>query len=168
MRDRQRAAYAARLGAEPGDVALTTCTSEGIVRVLAGLDLGPGDEVLTAPDEHPGLLGPLATLRARRGVTVRTAPLADLPAAGAADTDAARAEAVRRFLSQTLERAHTQAAPDQALAYRALDLAYLQRGLSHERAAERLNVSRATFYRLLKRGVQTLAAALDPQPASPS
>ena len=32
------------------------------MRVLRGLRLGPGDEVLTAPDEHPGLLGPLATL----------------------------------------------------------------------------------------------------------
>src|SRR3954464_1793453 len=78
MRDRQRRAYAARLGADPGDVALTTCTSEGVVRVLAGLDLGPGDEVLTAPDEPPGLLGPLGTLRTRRGVEIRTAPFAHL------------------------------------------------------------------------------------------
>src|SRR3954447_19222480 len=78
LRDRQRAAYAARLGADAADVALMTCTSEGVVRVLAGLDLGPGDEVLTAPDEHPGLLGPLATLRDRRGVEIRTAPFADL------------------------------------------------------------------------------------------
>jgi selenocysteine lyase/cysteine desulfurase len=75
---RQRAAYAALLGADPADVALTTCTSEGVVRVLAGLDLGPGDEVITAPDEHPGLLGPLGGLRARRGVEVRTAPFAEL------------------------------------------------------------------------------------------
>jgi selenocysteine lyase/cysteine desulfurase len=78
LRDRQRAAYAATLGAEPPDVALTTCTSDGIVRVLAGLDLGPGDEVLTAPDEHPGLLGPLTTLRARRGVDLRAVPFGDL------------------------------------------------------------------------------------------
>ena len=79
LHDRQRAAYAALLGAESAEVALTTSTSEGIVRILAGLDLGRDDEVLTAPDEHPGLLGPLATLRARRGVRVRTAPLAALP-----------------------------------------------------------------------------------------
>jgi selenocysteine lyase/cysteine desulfurase len=78
MAGRQRAAYAALLGADPADVALTTCTSEGVVRVLAGLDLGPGDEVLTAPDEHPGLLGPLGGLRARRGVEIRTAPFAEL------------------------------------------------------------------------------------------
>src|SRR6476646_9727241 len=63
LRDRQRAAYAARLSAQPEDVALTTCTSEGVVRVLAGMDFAPGDEVLTAPDEHPGLLGPLVTPR---------------------------------------------------------------------------------------------------------
>ena len=48
------------------------------MRVLGGLDLGPGDEVLTAPDEHPGLLGPLTSLRARRGVDVRAVAFADL------------------------------------------------------------------------------------------
>jgi selenocysteine lyase/cysteine desulfurase len=73
LRERQRAAYAALLGAEEDDVALTTSTSDGMVRVLEGLGLGPGDEVLTAPDEHPGLLGPLGTLRDRTGVEVRTA-----------------------------------------------------------------------------------------------
>jgi selenocysteine lyase/cysteine desulfurase len=78
LRDRLRSAYAATLGADTTDVALTTCTSDGIVRVLAGLELGPGDEVLTAPDEHPGLLGPLTTLRARRGVDVRAVAFADL------------------------------------------------------------------------------------------
>jgi selenocysteine lyase/cysteine desulfurase len=78
LAERQREAYAATLGAASADVALTTCTSDGVVRVLAGLDFAPGDEVLTAPDEHPGLLGPLGTLRARRGVEVRTAPFADL------------------------------------------------------------------------------------------
>jgi selenocysteine lyase/cysteine desulfurase len=78
LRERQRAAYAALLGAEQADVALTTCTSDAIVRVLGGLELGPGDEVLTAPDEHPGLLGPLTSLRARRGVDLRAVPFADL------------------------------------------------------------------------------------------
>ena len=78
LRARQRDAYAASLGADAADVALTTCTSDGVVRVLAGLELGRGDEVLTAPDEHPGLLGPLTTLRARRGVAVRAVPFAEL------------------------------------------------------------------------------------------
>jgi L-cysteine/cystine lyase len=78
LRARQRAAYAERLGADADDVALTTCTSEGIVRVLAGLEFEPGDEILTAPDEHPGLLGPLGSVRTRRGVEIRTAPFGEL------------------------------------------------------------------------------------------
>jgi L-cysteine/cystine lyase len=81
LRARQRAAYAERLGADPADVALTTGTSEGVVRVLRGLGLGEGVEVLTAPDEHPGLLGPLATLCRRDGIRVRTAPFAELAGA---------------------------------------------------------------------------------------
>jgi selenocysteine lyase/cysteine desulfurase len=78
LHERQRELYATALGAGTADVALTTCTSDGIVRVLAGLEFAPGDEVLTAPDEHPGLLGPLTSLRARRGVEVRAVPFADL------------------------------------------------------------------------------------------
>jgi selenocysteine lyase/cysteine desulfurase len=73
---RLRAAYAALLGAAPEEVALTTCTSDGIGRVLAGLELGRGDEVLIAAGEHPGLLGPLGAAIAQRGVTVREVPLA--------------------------------------------------------------------------------------------
>ena len=57
----------ALLGAASDDVALTTCTSEGIVRVLGALDLQPGDEVLTSDEEHPGLQGPLAAARDQRG-----------------------------------------------------------------------------------------------------
>ncbi|MFN8202591.1 MAG: aminotransferase class V-fold PLP-dependent enzyme [Solirubrobacteraceae bacterium] len=72
----QRAAYAARLGAAPQDVALTTSTSDGMVRVLAGLDLGPEDEVVTSDQEHPGLLGPLAALHRRTGAHVRIVPFA--------------------------------------------------------------------------------------------
>jgi selenocysteine lyase/cysteine desulfurase len=70
----QRAAYAARVGAAPEDIALTTSTSEGIVRVLAGLDLGPEDEVITSDEEHPGLLGPLAQLHRRSGAHIRIVP----------------------------------------------------------------------------------------------
>lgn len=68
---RLRRAYAERLGASAEDLALTTSTSDGIVRVLGGLDLSAGDEVLTSVDEHPGLQGPLAALRDRTGVTIR-------------------------------------------------------------------------------------------------
>src|SRR5215207_2065701 len=76
--EKLRAAYAALLSAEADDVALTTSTSEGVVRVLAGLDLGPGDEILTSDEEHPGLLGPLAAARSQRGVSVRPVPFAEI------------------------------------------------------------------------------------------
>lgn len=77
-RTRLRAAYADLLGAAAEEVALTTCTSEGIVRVVAALDLGPGDQVLASDEEHPGLLGPLAAARAQRGIAVRVVPFAEL------------------------------------------------------------------------------------------
>jgi selenocysteine lyase/cysteine desulfurase len=69
-----RSAYARLLHASPDDVALTTSASDGLGRVLAGLDLGPGDEIVTSDQEHPGLVGPLLAAR-RRGVTVRAVPL---------------------------------------------------------------------------------------------
>jgi selenocysteine lyase/cysteine desulfurase len=80
-RDRLRAAYARLLGAETHDVSVTTSTSAGMVSVLLGLDLREGDEVLIAEHEHPGLLGPLAAVRERSGLTVRVAPLADIAGA---------------------------------------------------------------------------------------
>ena len=70
-REHLRAAYAGLLGAAADEVALTTSTSEGIVRVLTALDLRPGDEVLTSDEEHPGLQGPLAAARAARGIVIR-------------------------------------------------------------------------------------------------
>lgn len=73
---RQRAAYAALLGASPEDVALTSSTSEGIGTVVAGLALEAGDEILTSEAEHPGLIGPLWAAQRQQGVTVRQVPLA--------------------------------------------------------------------------------------------
>ena len=77
-RTRLREAYAQLIGAAADDVALTTCTSEGIVRVLAALDLQPGDEVVTSDEEHPGLQGPLAAARDQRGISLRVAPFAQI------------------------------------------------------------------------------------------
>ncbi len=73
-----REAYARALACEPGELALTTCTSEGLANVIDGLDLCAGDEILTSDEEHPGLLGTLGAARALRGVSVRTVPLAEL------------------------------------------------------------------------------------------
>jgi L-cysteine/cystine lyase len=80
-RPRLRECYASLLGADPADVALTTGTSDGIVRVLTGLDLRPGDEVVTSDDEHPGIAGPLGAARAQRGIAVRAVPFEQLASA---------------------------------------------------------------------------------------
>jgi selenocysteine lyase/cysteine desulfurase len=73
-----RDAYARTLGAAATDVALTTCTSEGMAQVIGGLELQRGDEILTSDEEHPGLLGALSAARELRGVDVREAPFAEL------------------------------------------------------------------------------------------
>ena len=70
-----RAAYAAVLGCDGAEVALTTCTSEGIAHTIGGLALEPGDQILTSDEEHPGLLGALSAARDLHGVEVREVPL---------------------------------------------------------------------------------------------
>jgi selenocysteine lyase/cysteine desulfurase len=75
--DELRGAYAALLGCDAADLALTTCTTEGIAQVLGGLRLGADDEIVTSDEEHPGLLGALAAAR-ERGVQVRVVPLAEV------------------------------------------------------------------------------------------
>jgi L-cysteine/cystine lyase len=86
LQARHRAAYAARIGARPDDVALTTSTSDGIARVVVGLGLGRGDEIVTSDEEHPGVYGPLAAARERLGVRVRAVALADVADAIGPDT----------------------------------------------------------------------------------
>jgi L-cysteine/cystine lyase len=78
LSDQLRERYARLLSARVEDVALTSGTSDGCGRVVAGVALGPGDEILTADDEHPGLQGPLIAARIQRGVTVRAVPLAEI------------------------------------------------------------------------------------------
>ncbi|HWT22986.1 MAG TPA: aminotransferase class V-fold PLP-dependent enzyme, partial [Solirubrobacteraceae bacterium] len=75
--DDLRAAYARVAGAPVEEIALTTSASDGLGRVLAGMALGPGDEVITSDQEHPGLLGPLLHAR-QRGASVRAVPFRDV------------------------------------------------------------------------------------------
>jgi L-cysteine/cystine lyase len=75
LADELRAAYARALGCDSADVAITTCTSEGLAQTIGGLELGPGDEIVTSDEEHPGLLGALAAARDVREVSIRQAPL---------------------------------------------------------------------------------------------
>ncbi|MGO9752351.1 MAG: aminotransferase class V-fold PLP-dependent enzyme [Solirubrobacteraceae bacterium] len=78
LAERARAGYAAVLGAEPADLALTGSTTDGLNTVLGGLRLKAGDEILTTDQEHPGLLGPLRLARERSGVSIRVVPFAEI------------------------------------------------------------------------------------------
>jgi L-cysteine/cystine lyase len=65
MRDDVRARLASLFGVDPAQVALTRSTTDGCNIVLAGLALGPDDEVVTSDVEHFGLIGPLHATGAR-------------------------------------------------------------------------------------------------------
>jgi L-cysteine/cystine lyase len=78
LADEARRGYAAVLGCEPADVALTGSTTDGVNTVIAGLDLRPGDEILTSDQEHPGLLAPLGRARRRHRVKIRVVPFAEV------------------------------------------------------------------------------------------
>ena len=86
LADRVRSAYAGVLGADPADVALTGSTTDGVNTVLAGLDLRPGDEIITSDEEHPGLLAPLGRARRRHALKVRMVPFAEVPGAVSSST----------------------------------------------------------------------------------
>jgi len=81
LADRLRAKVAGVLGCAPWEVALTGSTTDGVNAILAGLDLQPGDEIVTTAEEHPGLLAPLAAVRDRRGVELRVVPFEAVAAA---------------------------------------------------------------------------------------
>jgi L-cysteine/cystine lyase len=65
LRTELRRKLAALVSAEPDQIALTASTTDGCNIVIAGLDLDPGDEVVTTTDEHFGLIGPLHASGAR-------------------------------------------------------------------------------------------------------
>ena len=65
QRESLRAEIAALVGVSPETVSLTASTTDGCNVVLAGLGLGPQDEVITTTDEHFGLIGPLHTSGAK-------------------------------------------------------------------------------------------------------
>jgi L-cysteine/cystine lyase len=74
-RDELRAALARFLGTSPDNIALASSTTEGCNVVIAGLGIGPGDEVVTTDSEHPGLFGGLKA----SGAGLRVAELKDRP-----------------------------------------------------------------------------------------
>jgi len=65
LRAELRRRFAELVSVPAESVALTASTTDGCHVVLAGLGLGPDDEVITTTDEHFGLLGPLHASSAR-------------------------------------------------------------------------------------------------------
>ena len=80
-RTRLREVVGAQIGVDAARIALTTSTSEACRIVVSGLDVGPGDEIVTTDAEHFGLLGPVHASGAR----VRVAAVRERPAAEALD-----------------------------------------------------------------------------------
>jgi L-cysteine/cystine lyase len=68
--NRARQGLAAMVGVEPGQIAMSRNSTDGINLVLAGLDWRPGDEVITTDEEHEAMWHPLLYLRATRGIVV--------------------------------------------------------------------------------------------------
>ncbi len=80
-REELRAALAAQIAVPPENVSLTTSTTEGCRIVMAGLEVGRDDEIVTTDAEHFGLLGAIHVSGAR----IRVAAVRDRPSAEAVD-----------------------------------------------------------------------------------
>jgi hypothetical protein len=68
-----------------------------------------------------------------------------------------RAEVTRQAITDAISRARDGGSGPLERPLRALELAYMKGGASHKQGMRSLSVSRATFYRLCKRGVVALA-----------
>jgi L-cysteine/cystine lyase len=90
-----RGLIAGLLGAEPEQVSLTNSTTDGCNIVLAGLGLGPEDEVVTTDTEHFGLVGPVFA----SGATVRVARVQELGPAEALEAIIAEVTPRTRLLA---------------------------------------------------------------------
>lgn len=62
------------LGTDEDEIVITGCTTEGMSFVAMGLDLGPGDEVLSTMHEHSGGRDCWRILSDRRGITLTQMP----------------------------------------------------------------------------------------------
>lgn len=83
-RESARRAAADFVGADPGEVALTRSTVEGINLIANGIDWAPGDVVVHPDFEHPAGVLPWVHLQDRVGIEPRVLPTAD----GRLDRDA--------------------------------------------------------------------------------
>jgi len=99
-REAVRASLARLLGTSPDSVAITHNTTEGFNQLAAGLDLGPGDEVLFTELNHSGASVCWDHWSERRGYSVRRIPFPVEDAAGLSPEDVAEAH-LREIRSET-------------------------------------------------------------------
>jgi L-cysteine/cystine lyase len=95
LRDEVRAKLAAFVNVAPENLTLATSTTNGCNMVIAGLGLGPEDEVVTTDGEHFGLLGALAVSQVR----LRLARVRELPPEQAFDALLAEVTPKTRLLA---------------------------------------------------------------------
>ena len=74
-----RPAAARLVGADSGEVALVRSASEGLFLIANGIELKPGDEVVTTTQEHPGGITPWLERAERSGLVVRQVPITSPP-----------------------------------------------------------------------------------------
>jgi len=74
---RMATAFGSFIGCDADEAVFTRGTGEAMATVANGLDLNPGDEILTTNREHPATLSPWLLLARRRGIVVKQI---DLPA----------------------------------------------------------------------------------------
>ncbi len=74
---RMATAFGGFVGCDADEIVFTRGTGEALATVANGLDLNPGDEVITTTREHPAALSPWLLLARRRGIVVKQI---DLPA----------------------------------------------------------------------------------------
>ena len=62
---------AAGFGADPFEIVMSFNTTDGMSKILNGMQFSPGDEIITTNMEHPGGNSPMAITSDRRGVVLR-------------------------------------------------------------------------------------------------
>ncbi|MDH3271329.1 MAG: aminotransferase class V-fold PLP-dependent enzyme [Gemmatimonadota bacterium] len=86
--DDLKASVAALVGGEPEGFVFPRNTTEAVSFVANGLDIGPGDDVVSTDHEHIGGLEPWKSVTARRGasLTIASLPVPAADAGSLADT----------------------------------------------------------------------------------
>ena len=74
QREVVRSRLAETFGCSPEEIAITRNTTEALETVQLGLDLKPGDEVLTTTQDYPSMLATWRQRERRDGLVLRTVP----------------------------------------------------------------------------------------------